>query len=74
MSADNTDFFLFLFLFSRKIDLLCQPLLNILHTGYKFQQMNFEIFFPETTIWHFMHIVSLGDNLHEVSNPIFWEK
>ena len=22
-------------------------------------------------IWHFMQIVSLGDNLHEVSDPIF---
>ena len=21
-----------------------------------------------------MQIVSLGDNLHEVSNPVFWEK
>ena len=21
-----------------------------------------------------MHIVSLGDNVHEMSNPIFWEK
>ena len=25
-------------------------------------------------IWHFMQIVSLGDNLHEVSNPILKEK
>ena len=23
---------------------------------------------------HFMQIVSNGDNLHEMSNPVFWEK
>ena len=23
---------------------------------------------------HFMQIVSLGDNLHEMSNPIFWKQ
>ena len=23
--------------------------------------------------WHFMQIVSNGDNLHEMSNPVFWE-
>ena len=32
------------------------------------------IFFPENRIWHFMQIVSIGDNLHEMSNPVFWEK
>ena len=26
---------------------------------------------PENEIWHFMQIVSLGDNLHEMSDPIF---
>ena len=31
------------------------------------------LFFPENRIWHFMQIVSLGDNLHEISNPGFWE-
>ena len=30
------------------------------------------IFFLESRIWHFMHIVSYhGDNLHEVSDPTF---
>ena len=24
--------------------------------------------------WHFMQIVSFGDNLHEMSKPVFWEK
>ena len=30
--------------------------------------------FPENRIYHTMQIVSLGDQLHEISNPIFWEK
>ena len=25
-------------------------------------------------IWHVMQIVSFGDNLHEISKPVFWEK
>ena len=32
------------------------------------------LFFPENKIWHFVHIVSLGDNLHGMSNQVFWEK
>ena len=28
----------------------------------------------ENVIWHFMQIVSLKDNLHEVSNPFVKEK
>ena len=36
--------------------------------------MIFFLFFPENWIWHFMQIVSFGDNLHEMSNPVFWEK
>ena len=32
----------------------------------------FSLIFPEKNIWHFMQIVSTG-NLHEISNPIFWE-
>ena len=31
-------------------------------------------FFPENRIWHFMQTISLGDNLHEMSNPVFQEK
>ena len=34
----------------------------------------FLFFFLENRIWHFMQIVSIGDNLHEVSEPIFKEK
>ena len=29
------------------------------------------LFFLENRIWDFMQIVSLEDNLHEVSNPVF---
>ena len=32
------------------------------------------LFCPEKMIWHFMQIVSNGDNLHETSNPVFREK
>ena len=31
------------------------------------------LFFPENRLWHFMQIVSWGENLHEMSEPIFWE-
>ena len=38
------------------------------------QQMTDDIFlfffFPENRLWHFMQIVSLGDNLHELLEPI----
>ena len=30
--------------------------------------------FPENKIWHFMQIVSTGDNLHEMSIPVSWKK
>ena len=32
------------------------------------------IFSPENRFWQCMQIFSSGDNLHEMSNPIFWEK
>ena len=32
------------------------------------------VFYPENRIRHFMQIVSIGDNLHDMSNPVFWEK
>ena len=34
----------------------------------------FFLFFPEIGLWNFMQIVPLGDNFHEMSKPIFWEK
>ena len=36
--------------------------------------MIFFIFFLENRIWRFMQIVSIGDNLHQMSKPAFWEK
>ena len=30
--------------------------------------------FLDGRIWHFMHIVSIENNLYEMSNPVFWEK
>ena len=34
----------------------------------------FSYVFLESRLCHFMQIVSWGDNLHEMSKPIFWEK
>ena len=45
--------------------------------GKNFSRWYFEIFvyfFPENWIWHFMQIVSIGDNLHEMLKPTFWGK
>ena len=45
--------------------------------GKFFSWQHFEIFFyfsPENKIRYFMQIVFTRDNLHEVSNPVFWEK
>ena len=52
-------------------------LLTLSTLGKIFSRRYFEIFFlffPENRIWHFMQIVSLGDNLHEMSYTVFWEK
>ena len=34
----------------------------------------FLIFYTENMIWDFISIVSIGDNLHEMTNPVFLEK
>ena len=52
----------------------CHLMLSTL--GKIFSRWDFEIVFlvfPENKIWHFMQIVS-GNNLHELSNPVFWKK
>ena len=36
--------------------------------------MTFFILFSGNRFWHFMQILSIGDNVHEMSNPVFWEK
>ena len=50
-------------------------LINHRMLGKNFSRRQFEIvflyFFQENRIRHFMQIVSLGDNLKEVSDPIF---
>ena len=48
---------------------------NAQHAGKKNQQKTFwnVLFFPENRLWYFMSIVSYGDNLHELSNLIFWK-
>ena len=51
----------------------CTPHTRAIHTAMRLEYLFF-LFFPENKIWHFMQIVSLGDNLHEMSNPVFWEK
>ena len=33
----------------------------------------FFLIFPENRLWHFMQIVSLGDNLHVMSMSVFWK-
>ena len=53
------------------------PLLTLSTLGKIFSSWHIEIFFlfsPENRIWHFMQIVSTGDNLHEMSYPVFWKK
>ena len=35
---------------------------------------SFFLFFSENKVWHFLQIVSSGDNLHEMTNPVFKEK
>ena len=39
----------------------------------KFSRRQFELLLT-TGIWHFMQIVSSGDNLHELLYPTFWAK
>ena len=34
----------------------------------------FSFFFFFFLNWYFMQIFSSGDNLHEMLNPVFWEK
>ena len=41
---------------------------------YRRQIENIFFIFPENMLQHFMQIVSLGDNLHDMLKPIFWKK
>ena len=42
--------------------------------GTQYIEIFFLIFFSENIFGHFVQIVSLEDNLHEISKPIFWKK
>ena len=57
---------------------LCSASLLILSTlGKHFSRGHLIIFFLNffrKQIWHFMQIVSTGDNLHEMTKPVSWEK
>ena len=61
-----------------KVDLLnFSYLLTLSMPGKIFSRRHFEIFFlffPENRLRHLMPIVFFGDNLHEMSKPIFWGK
>ena len=48
--------------------------LTINNLGKIFSSQQFEIFLPENRIWHFKQIISIGDDLHEKSDPVFLEK
>ena len=50
---------------------------NLFYSLCKFSRRHIDymiLIFPENRIWHFMQIVSWGDNLHELSKPTFWQK
>ena len=50
-------------------------MLSVLGNNFSRQQLGiFFLFFLENRLQHFMQIVSSGDNLHEMSKSIFWEK
>ena len=54
-----------------KLSLQLSPDLTLCMLGKIFSRWHCEIFFLENRIWHFMQI---GDNLYEVSDPIFVSK
>ena len=56
---------------------MCHVMCSVSTLGKIFSRQHteiFSLFFPENRIWHFMQIVSIGDNLHEMSDAVFWEK
>ena len=68
--------------------ILQHTVISYVTDGYTFIRQHFEIvflFFSESGICHLIQVVSsgdtfheivkfYGDNLHEMPNPIFWEK
>ena len=56
------------------LNLLIIPLSGLIQQMTNWGFFFFFLFFPENRILYFMQSVSFGDNLHEISNPVFWEK
>ena len=50
------------------------PLAGLIHQTTNWWNFSSLFFSSENRIWHFMQTVSDGDNLHEMSNHVFWEK
>ena len=51
---------------------LCHVFVLMLNLqGKMFSRHYFVIFSQKSRLWHFMQIVSIGDNLHEMSKPLF---
>ena len=66
-------------LFTRPVGNALLAFLTLSTLGKNFSRRHFEmflffVFFPAHRIWHFMQIISHGDNLYEMSNLVFWEK
>ena len=61
-----------------RTELFNQELLTLSTLGKIFGRHYIELFFfffsPENGMSRLVQIVSCGDNLHEMSNPVFWEK
>ena len=47
---------------------------NLNHAQGNFDRQQFDDFFSENRVWHFMQTVSLGNNLHEMSTHVFLKK
>ena len=70
-STDNNLVIFFLF-FQKKTGLDISCILSPLETICMKCQIQF--LEEKNTRQHFVQIVFIGDNLHEMSNPVFWEK
>ena len=47
---------------------------DLYHVQGKCNRQQFDDFLSENRVWHFMQTVSLGVNLPEMSNPVYWNK
>ena len=64
-------FFFFCWIIMYVSEFLCSFMICMLGKSFSKQRFRyFVLFFPENRLWLFMQIVSLGDNLHEISKPV----